>query len=139
MWRASHHREGSGSHRPGRSVIGAALLAALALAVPATAWAQPEVEQAEIAVSRNGKMTYYECAIPFKTPAEIRPSEGREFCLSVLVHDPDGTGLRDWGQAAGLWPEERNRLAWSDWPGAQWPRQPPFDNRLPWGLCSSKY
>jgi hypothetical protein len=105
----------------------------------ARALAPRTLEQAEIAVSRTGGVTYYQCAIPFKTLAEIRPSEGREFCLSVLVHDPDGTGLRDWGQAAGLWPEDRNRLAWSDWPGAQWPRQPPFDNRLPWGLCSSKY
>ena len=97
------------------------------------------LEQAEIAVGRSSGYTCYECAIPFKNLAEIRPSEGREFCLSVLVHDPDGTGLRDWGQAAGLWPEERNRLAWSDWPGAKWPSQPPCDNKLPWGLCSSKY
>jgi hypothetical protein len=105
----------------------------------ARALAPLALEQAEIAVRRNGGVTYYECAIPFKNLAEIRPSEGREFCLSVLVHDPDGTGLRDWGHAAGLWPEERNRLAWSDWPGAKWPNQPPFDNKLPWGLCSSKY
>ena len=118
------------------------------LAEPATKLGQTQkaralaplaLEQAEIAVSRSGGFTCYECAIPFKALGEIRPSEGREFCLSVLVHDPDGTGLRDWGQAAGLWPEERNRLAWSDWPGAKWPSQPPFDNKLPWGLCSSKY
>jgi len=94
---------------------------------------------AEAMVSRTGNVTYYECAIPFKALPEVRPGEGREFCFSVLVHDPDGTGLRDWGRAAGLWPSQRNRLAWSLWPGARWGEEPPFDNKTPWGLCSSKY
>ncbi len=96
-------------------------------------------DKVEMAVARQGTLTYYECAIPFKTLADIRPGEGREFCLSILVHDPDGTGLRDWGHAAGLWPSERNRLAWSRWVGAKWGPEPPFDNKTPWGLCSSKY
>ena len=97
-------------------------------------------EDAAVAVSRDGGTTYYECAIPFKLMrSEIRPSEGREFCLSLLVHDPDGTGVRDWGAAAGLWESQRNRLAWSLWKGACWDDKPPFDNKTPWGLCSSKY
>lgn len=97
-------------------------------------------DKASVAVSRKGGITYYECAIPFAPmKQEIRPSEGREFCLSVLVHDPDGTGIRDWGEAAGLWPWQRNRLAWSRWEGAVWRPQPPFDNKLAWGLCASKY
>jgi len=97
-------------------------------------------DDADVAVSRAGGVTYYECSIPFKLMRrEIRPSEGREFCLSVLVHDPDGTGIRDWGEAAGLWPSQRNRLAWSLWQGARWGEQSPFDNKTPWGLCSSKY
>jgi len=94
---------------------------------------------AEAVVSRKGKVTYYECSIPLKSLDQIKAAEGREFCFSVLVHDPDGSGLRDWGQAAGLWPSQRNRLAWSDWPGARWGHQPPFDNKTAWGLCSSKY
>jgi len=99
-----------------------------------------EYEDAELAVSRRGETTFYECAIPFRPMRErIRPSEGREFCLSVLVHDPDGTGLRDWGRAAGLWPWQRNALAWSRWAGAKWGEKPPFDNKTQWGLCSSKY
>ncbi len=97
------------------------------------------LKSAEAVVRRAEGITYYEVAIPFKSLVEIRPSEGREFCLSVLVHDTDGTGIRDFGQAAGLWPSERNRLAWSNWPGAVWGKEPPYDNRLPWGLCSSKY
>lgn len=98
-----------------------------------------EVAEVEVAVSRAAAVTHYECAIPFKLLGDIRPGEGREFCLSLLVHDPDGTGIRDWGQAAGLWPWERNPAAWSRWAGARWGQHPPFDNRLPWGLCSSKY
>lgn len=98
-----------------------------------------EVAEVEVAVSRAAGVTHYECAIPFKLLGDIRPGEGREFCLSLLVHDPDGTGIRDWGQAAGLWPWERNPAAWSRWAGARWGQHPPFDNRLPWGLCSSKY
>ena len=98
-----------------------------------------ELAQAEAVVSRQAAVTYYECAIPFQAIPEIQPGEGREFCLSLLVHDPDGTGLRDWGRAAGLWPSQRNRLAWSLWPGARWGEEPPFDNKTAWGLCSSKY
>ena len=59
--------------------------------------------------------------------------------LAVLVHDPDGTGLRDLGEAVGLWPSQRNRFAWSRWQGASWGVEPPFDNKLEWGLCASKY
>lgn len=98
-----------------------------------------EFDKAKVAVSRNQGVTYYECAIPFRSLKQIKPSEGREFFLSVLVHDPDGTGVRDWGAAAGLFPCERKPLAWSRWQGARWPAKPPFDNKTPWGLCSSKY
>jgi hypothetical protein len=97
-------------------------------------------DDAEVAVSRAGSMTFYEIALPFRPMRDhIRPSEGREFCLSVLVHDPDGTGVRDWGRAAGLWPWQRTPLAWSRWPGAQWGDRTAFDNKTPWGMCSSKY
>ena len=105
-----------------------------------------EFDKAKIAVvgRKDGptyveNLTYYECGIPFRSLSAIKASEGREFFLSVLVHDPDGTGVRDWGQAAGLWPCQRNRLAWSRFPGAQFGDQPPFDNKTQWGMCSSKY
>jgi len=99
-----------------------------------------EFDQAKAAVSRAGGVTYYECAIPFRLMRrQIRPSEGREFRLSILVHDPDGTGIRDWGKAAGLWPWQRNPLAWCRWQGAKWGQTPPFDSKLEWGLCASKY
>ncbi len=97
-------------------------------------------DTATVAVSRAGAVTYYECSIPFSPMRQaIRPSEGREFCLSVLVHDPDGTGIRDWGSAAGLWPWQRTPWAWSRWAGAKWGHKSPFDNKLQWGMCSSTY
>lgn len=99
-----------------------------------------EYDQAQLVAWRRSGVTYYECAIPWRPLRDsIRPSEGREFCLSFLVHDPDGTGLRDWGVAAGLWPTQRNRLAWSQWSGAKWGAEPPMDNKIEWGLCASKY
>lgn len=98
-----------------------------------------EIEDPKLAVWREGNTTYYEWGVSFRSLSGIRPSEGREFFLSLLVHDPDGTGLRDWGEAAGMWPSQRNRLAWSVWPGAKWPEEPPMDNKVEWGMCSSKY
>ena len=98
-----------------------------------------ELPGAAVAVTRSGGVTYYECSIPFKAMPDVQPDPGREFCFSLLVHDPDGTGLRDWGPAAGLWPSQRNRLAWCCWQGAKWPEDPPFDNKIEWGFCSSKH
>jgi hypothetical protein len=110
----------------------------LSVARQVQALAGLETPGAQVAVTREGHWTYYECAIPFKALSLIQPEPGREFCFSVLVHDPDGAGLRDRGAAAGLWPDQRNRLAWSLWQGSKWPEQPPFDNKIEWGLCSSK-
>jgi len=98
-----------------------------------------ELKAAKVSVRRKGRTTVYEAAIPLSAMPGIEPMEGRELCLSILVHDPDGTGLRDWGEPSGLWPWQRNRLAWSQWPGASWPKEPPFDSRIEWGVCSSKH
>ena len=69
----------------------------------------------------------------------IRPSTGRAFCLSWLIHDPDGTGIRDRGASASLWPSDRSPDAWHVW----WKPVPndwnPYTTRIPWGMCSSKY
>ena len=100
----------------------------------------PPHDQAEVAVRRDGGMTYYECSLPLAPmQSMIRPGEGREFYLGLLVHDPDGTGIRDWGEAAGLWESQRNVLAWSRWVGAKWNDTPPMDCRTEWGMCSSRY
>jgi len=93
---------------------------------------------AQLNVWHAGGTTHYECAIPFKAMPTIRAEPGREYRMSLLVHDPDGTGLRDWGRAVGLWPWQRSGLAWKQWQGAAWGDEPPFDNKIEWGFCSSK-
>ncbi len=111
--------------------------------MPLSTAAQPraleslDTVDAEVAVVHRDGTTYYECAIPFAAMDAFRPSAGREFCFSVLVHDADGNGLRDWGAAAGLWPSQRNPLAWCLWDGVQWGDPPPYDGKIEWGLCSS--
>lgn len=96
-------------------------------------------DSVDVAVSRTDGVTHYECSIPFKLLSKIRPSEGREFCMSILVHDGDAREVRDWGRSTGLAAWQRNRLAWSRWTGDSLERYVPFDNKCPWGLCSSKY
>ena len=95
---------------------------------------------AETAIVRDGEVTNYECSLPFSLLREaIEPAEGREFFLSVLVHDPDGTGLRDLGRAAGLWAQPEDARAWSRWRPMAAGGEPPLGNRVRWGLCTSKY
>jgi len=97
-----------------------------------------EVDDARVFVVRRDGKTHYECAIPLKRMPGIRAEPGREHCFSILVHDPDGTGIRDWGAAAGLWPWQRNALAWCRWQGAAWPEAPLYDSKIEWAFCSSR-
>ena len=97
-----------------------------------------DLEGARTAVKRRRAVTQYECAIPSSAIPGIRLTVGREIRFSLLVHDPNGTGLRDLGQALGLWPSQRTPYGWSQWHGAQWDGQVPFDSKIEWGLCSSK-
>ena len=95
---------------------------------------------AEVAIQREGDVTTYECSIPFSVVRDaVEPAEGREFFLSVLVHDLGGTGLRDLGRAAGLWARPDDATAWSRWKGATEEKEPPLGNKVRWGLCTSKY
>lgn len=97
-----------------------------------------QFQEAQVVVKRQGGVTHYECAVPFAAIPTIRPAVGREIAFSILVHDPDGTGIRDWGKAAGLWPEHRNRFAWCTWNSVDWGAEPPYDGKVEFGLCSSK-
>jgi hypothetical protein len=124
----------------------------------------------EIVVRRVDNVTYYECSVPWREMKQaLQPAEGREVYFSLLVHDPDGTGLRDWGNEAGMWESQRTRFGWGQWSGANgsgangsgangsgangsgangsgangsgatFGKQPPHDSRVEWGLCSSRY
>ncbi|MHC4461597.1 MAG: hypothetical protein ACYS30_09195 [Planctomycetota bacterium] len=98
-----------------------------------------EFKEAQVVVKRQGRTTHYECAIPFAVMPRIKPDVGREIQFSVLIHDPDGTGVRDWGKAAGLWPAQRNKFAWcaGDW--WEFSSDVPYNSKVEWGLCSSKH
>ena len=98
-----------------------------------------EFADAQVVVKRKGGVTYYECAVPFSLMKNIRPDVGREICFSVLVHDADAGNIRDWGEFSGLWPGVDNKYAWSSWQGVKWEKGRPFDNKIEWGLCSSKH
>ncbi|MBW8041542.1 MAG: hypothetical protein FVQ85_16315 [Planctomycetes bacterium] len=98
-----------------------------------------ELKEAQVVVTRRGRTTHYECAIPFAVMPQIKPSVGREIQFSILVHDPDGTGVRDWGKAVGLWPEQRNKFAWCAWDSVEFSGASPYDSKIEWGLCSSKH
>jgi hypothetical protein len=96
-------------------------------------------KEAQVAVKRKGKITHYECAIPWSAMPSIRADVGREISLSFLIHDPDGTGIRDWGQATGLWAEQRTKLAWCALGASVGSKDIPYDSKVEWGLCSSKH
>ncbi len=99
-----------------------------------------ELEAAELVVRHEDGVTYYEGSIPFgPMRAAIRPSEGRAYQFSVLVHDPGGAGLRDLGHALGLGPCRRNPLAWSRFPGDSFGETPPYDSKTPWRFISSRH
>ncbi len=99
-----------------------------------------ELEGAELVVRHEAGVTYYECSLPIgPMRAALRPSEGRAYQFSVLVHDPGGTGLRDLGQAAGLWPCRRNPLAWSRFQGDSFGEVRPYDSKTPWRFISSRH
>jgi hypothetical protein len=93
-------------------------------------------EDAVVQVVRNGKITHYELALNLRPMRPLRVTAGREYCFSLLVHDPMGTGLRDLGSIMTLRPAESN-LAWSNWNGANWPDKKPLDSKIEFGFCSS--
>ncbi len=92
---------------------------------------------AEVAVARAGGVTHYEISIPVRPMRVLRPTPGREFCFSLLVHDPDGTGVRDLGDVMNMWESERNPRAWCSWRGVEWGEARPFDGKIEFGFCSS--
>ena len=96
--------------------------------------------EGKVVVRRDGVRTIWECSVPFSLLRRaVRPDVGRELRFSLLVHDPDGTGVRDLGIAAGLGAGVRKPEAWSSWSGVEWGEPRPCDSKIEWGLCSSKH
>ncbi len=94
------------------------------------------VADAKVVIKRVGKITRYELSLPMKPMRELRPTPGREFHFSLLVHDADA-GLRDLGSVMNLWESQRPALAWCRTPGIDFPAKAPFDNKVEFGFCSS--
>jgi hypothetical protein len=94
-------------------------------------------EGTQALVRRSGKWTIYEVAVPFKLMPEIKPAPGREICFGLLVHDPDGTGLRDMSEVMNRWPEHRQAFGWCSWEHVRWGDKVPFDSKAEFGFCSS--
>jgi hypothetical protein len=97
------------------------------------------VPGATAAARHDGGVTVYEVALPLEAIDGVRADAGREFAFSVLVHDPDGTGLRDLGAAMGR-PEAERRArpaCWTLWAGGCWAGAMPFDGGSEFGFCSS--
>jgi len=95
------------------------------------------VAKSVVAVKREKGITRYEISVPMRPMKKLRATVGREYRFSVLVHDPDGTGVRDLAEAATPLPGNRKKYAWSKWKGAKWPEKPLLDSKIEWGFCTS--
>lgn len=93
-------------------------------------------EDALVRVTRQGQTTQYEIALNLRAMRPLRAAAGREYCFSLLVHDPSGTGLRDLGTLMTL-PPTQSDLAWSNWKDASFSDQLPLDGKVEFGFCSS--
>jgi len=95
------------------------------------------VEKSVVAVKREKDITRYEISVPMRPMKELRATTGREYRFSLLVHDPDGSGVRQMAAVAAPLPGACNKYAWSKWSGAKFPDKPLLDSKLEWGFCTS--
>lgn len=94
-----------------------------------------ECETVEAHVTRDGTTMNIEVAAPVKALPGLRPTPGRAFRFSLLVHGPDG--LRDLGSVMNLWEDQRSPRSWCRWEGAKFGPTPPFDSNIEFGFSSS--
>ena len=96
------------------------------------------VEKSVVAVKREKDITRYEISIPMRPMKELKATTGREYRFGLLVHDADGSGVRDMAEVATPLPGARNKYAWSKWAGAKFSNEKPLlDSKLEWGFCTS--
>jgi hypothetical protein len=95
------------------------------------------LDQAAVKVRRSGGVTTYEIAVPMAPMGNLRATAGREYCFNLLVHDPDGTGVRDLGCVMNLSEADRGQNHWSDWEFVQWNGYVPYGIGVEFGFCSS--
>lgn len=95
------------------------------------------LKEAEVKVARSQNITFYEIALPMKPMKNLMATAGREYCFNLLVHDPDGTGVRDLGSVMNLWSDTRTQTSWSNWEFVRWNAYIPYDIGVEFGFCSS--
>ena len=96
------------------------------------------VEKSVVAVKREKDITTYEISIPMRPMIKVlKATTGREYRFGLLVHDPDGTGVREMAKTANPLPGASRKYAWAKWPGAKFPDTPLLDSKLEWGFCTS--
>lgn len=91
----------------------------------------------EARVRRKSGTTCYEVAIPIVCLPGIRPTTGRTFRFSLLVHDGASGALVDFGVMLDRWEDERDPLAWCRWKGASFGDVVPFAGNVEFGFSSS--
>lgn len=91
--------------------------------------------EVQAAVARTGTATCYEVAIPLTLLPGLRPTTGRPFRFALLVHDGDGTGLRDMGTVMNQPAPAPG--AWGRWRGDSLADAAPFGTDLESGFCTS--
>ena len=96
------------------------------------------LKNVDIAIRTGGGVTVYEMAIPRNILEGLRVDTGSEFRFGLLVHDPDGAGLRDLGIVMNLPDSDRKSppTCWTLWNGGCWDT-PPYDGGTAFGFCTS--
>jgi hypothetical protein len=92
-------------------------------------------EEVQASVTRDGAAMCYEIVVPVKLVQELRPTPGRPFRFSLLLHEPGG--LRDLGTVMNLHDDQRSPGAWCRWEGAVFGPTPPFASKVEFGFSSS--
>ena len=93
---------------------------------------------ATVAIRNTKGVTVYEIAIPLKVLDGIKADTGSEFRFGLLVHDPDGSGLRDLGTVMNRPDTDRKSppSCWTQWTGGCWDTVP-YDGGTAFGFCTS--
>lgn len=94
-----------------------------------------ESDAVEARATRDGTTMCFEITAPVNAIPGLRPTPGRTFRFSLLVHTPDG--LRDLGAVMNLWEDRPAPRSWSRWEGAAFGATPPSDGGAEFGFSSS--
>lgn len=94
-----------------------------------------ESDTLDARVTRDGGTMCFEITAPAKAFPDLRPTPGRAFRFSLLVHTPDG--LRDLGAVMNLPEDRRSPRSWCRWKGSSFGAVPPFDGNVEFGFSSS--